>query len=331
MAQSKWKVGRIFLWWACSAACLVALFQGSGSLSKFGTVGLAVFGSGTAIIAAIEHGWHRAPVPIGTPIKAVLLIALLSAPLTILGFYVWPRPIAPTRPAQPVYPELTWSDPAPITFGAALTTRELNAASPVSGTYIYNPTFGATLPVGTQTLSVTFTPSDTSQYLPANKTVALTVNPARSSSFQPHPTPPHPIITENRTSVLHDNATRRVTVTVVLWNTGDADVEADVSIGLFWNGVPMTPDHSTEKRRILFPAPSQRTQSGFLQEITVSGELTEDAYALFEGFNSPMTVQASATYLDGSQPTKFFFKGGVSGQNAFVSILEMSREPIKQE
>jgi hypothetical protein len=75
-------------------------------------------------------------------------------------------------------PTITWSNPAPVTYGTALSTVQLNASASVPGTFSYTPAAGTVLPAGTQTLSVTFTPSDTGNYGTATATVTLTVNPA---------------------------------------------------------------------------------------------------------------------------------------------------------
>jgi hypothetical protein len=77
-------------------------------------------------------------------------------------------------------PIVSWSDPAPITYGTQLSRSQLNAtvSRGVSGTMAYTPASGAVLPVGNRTLSVTFTPTDTVNYLSVTKTVELTVNPA---------------------------------------------------------------------------------------------------------------------------------------------------------
>jgi hypothetical protein len=48
----------------------------------------------------------------------------------------------------------------------------------VAGTFAYSPAAGALLPVGMQTLSVTFTPANTTTYNTASATVQITVNPA---------------------------------------------------------------------------------------------------------------------------------------------------------
>src|SRR5664280_892360 len=73
-------------------------------------------------------------------------------------------------------PAIPWAAPAAIAYGTALSAAQLNASSTVAGTYVYTPTAGVVLGVGTQTLSVTFTPTDSSDYSTATATVQLTVN-----------------------------------------------------------------------------------------------------------------------------------------------------------
>lgn len=83
-------------------------------------------------------------------------------------------------------PVVNWTAPGPIPFGTPLSATQLNANSTLPGTFIYSPNFGTVLPAGLQTLSVTFTPSDTVDYSPATATVKLTVIQPRA----PTPTPP---------------------------------------------------------------------------------------------------------------------------------------------
>jgi MBG domain (YGX type)/Chitobiase/beta-hexosaminidase C-terminal domain/FG-GAP-like repeat/Abnormal spindle-like microcephaly-assoc'd, ASPM-SPD-2-Hydin/NHL repeat len=75
-------------------------------------------------------------------------------------------------------PTITWATPAAITYGAALSGTQLNATSPVAGTFAYAPAAGTVLMSGAQTLSVTLTPTDATDYTAATKTVTLTVNKA---------------------------------------------------------------------------------------------------------------------------------------------------------
>ncbi len=72
---------------------------------------------------------------------------------------------------------ITWNRPAAITQGTALSAAQLNAGTSVPGTFVYSPALGSVPSVGTQTLSVTFTPTDTIDYATATATVSLTVNP----------------------------------------------------------------------------------------------------------------------------------------------------------
>jgi len=72
-------------------------------------------------------------------------------------------------------PTITWATPAAITYGTPLSATQLNAKASVAGAFAYSPASGTVLTVGTQTLSVTFTPTDTTDYTSATATVTLTV------------------------------------------------------------------------------------------------------------------------------------------------------------
>ncbi|MGA2169777.1 MAG: putative Ig domain-containing protein, partial [Terracidiphilus sp.] len=85
-------------------------------------------------------------------------------------------------------PTITWATPAPITYGTPLSGTQLDASSTVAGTFAYSPVSGTVLPAGTHTLSVTFTPTDTTAYATATATVQLTVNPAVPAAMM-SPTP----------------------------------------------------------------------------------------------------------------------------------------------
>jgi hypothetical protein len=77
-----------------------------------------------------------------------------------------------------VTPAITWATPAVITYGTALSAAQLNAGSTAGGTFVYTPAAGAVLTAGSQTLSVTLTPTDSTDYTTATATVQLTVNKA---------------------------------------------------------------------------------------------------------------------------------------------------------
>ena len=73
---------------------------------------------------------------------------------------------------------MTWAAPAAITYGTALSATQLDATAGVPGTFAYTPALGTVLTAGTQTLDVTFTPTDTTDYATASKSTSLTVNMA---------------------------------------------------------------------------------------------------------------------------------------------------------
>jgi fibronectin type 3 domain-containing protein len=75
-------------------------------------------------------------------------------------------------------PAIIWATPAAITYGTALSATQLDATASVAGSFVYTPVAGTTPPVGNDTLSVTFTPTDATDYTTATATVTLTVNSA---------------------------------------------------------------------------------------------------------------------------------------------------------
>jgi hypothetical protein len=75
-------------------------------------------------------------------------------------------------------PTITWAAPVAVTWPAALSSRQLDAASKTSGTFAYTPASGTVLSPGSNTLSVTLTPQDTADYTTAAASVPLTVNMA---------------------------------------------------------------------------------------------------------------------------------------------------------
>ncbi len=74
---------------------------------------------------------------------------------------------------------ITWGNPSDITYGTALSGTELNAEANVAGTFEYTPAINTVLTSGhSQSLSVTFTPDDTTNYTTETKTVSINVSPA---------------------------------------------------------------------------------------------------------------------------------------------------------
>ena len=80
--------------------------------------------------------------------------------------------------ASQVTEAITWTTPAPITYGTALSSNQLNATANVPGSFAYNPANGTVLNAGTNILSGTFTPTDTVDFRSVTDSVSLVVSPA---------------------------------------------------------------------------------------------------------------------------------------------------------
>ncbi len=101
---------------------------------------------------------------------------------------------ASTSSAQPLTltvvrttPVISWTTPAAITYGTALSAAQLDATASVPGTFVYSPPSGTVLTAGSQTLNVTFTPTDTTDYNAATASMTLTVNKAAPLITWPTP------------------------------------------------------------------------------------------------------------------------------------------------
>jgi hypothetical protein len=106
------------------------------------------------------------------------ITATLSDPGSRLGNYTVTQNLGTLTITQATT-ILTWPTPAAITYGTPLSSTQLDATSGgVAGTFGYTPAAGTVLAAGSQTLSVTFTPTDTADHSVATLTVALIVNKA---------------------------------------------------------------------------------------------------------------------------------------------------------
>jgi len=90
--------------------------------------------------------------------------------------YAAATPINQSFQVNPTAPTITWPAPAAITYGTALSATQLNATASVAGKFVYTPPAGTVLQPGTSTLSVTFTPTNTTDYTTAIASVSITVN-----------------------------------------------------------------------------------------------------------------------------------------------------------
>ncbi|MGA9671195.1 MAG: Ig-like domain repeat protein [Terracidiphilus sp.] len=125
-----------------------------------------------------------------------------------------------TQVVNKASPTITWSTPASMVYGTALSGTQLDASSTISGVFVYSPAAGAVLAVGSQTLSVTFTPTDSTDYATATKAVTLTVNQGTS------------VLSINAASIAFGstNINTPLTQPVTLTSTGTAAVTVNSAV-----------------------------------------------------------------------------------------------------
>ncbi|MGB8844077.1 MAG: Ig-like domain repeat protein, partial [Terracidiphilus sp.] len=164
------------------------------------TVTLSATVSGTSVtptgtvVFTVDSATYNATLSNGTATAQVSGLTAgshqISATYTSTNGYASANTTVSTLVVAQATPTITWATPSAITYGAALSSTQLDATSSVSGGFAYTPAAGNVPAAGTQTLSVTFTPNDRTDYTTVIQAVQLTVNKASSSvalSANPNP------------------------------------------------------------------------------------------------------------------------------------------------
>jgi uncharacterized repeat protein (TIGR03803 family) len=142
--------------------------QGSGTPT--GTVTFT-YGSTTLCNAVTLSGGIAACTYSTLPLGADMVTATYSGDYNFTG-----SSATITLTVNQGTPVITWPTPTPIYYGTPLGAIQLNAIANVPGTFVFTPAAGTVLNVGNQPLSVTFTPTNTTDYTTATATVTLVVN-----------------------------------------------------------------------------------------------------------------------------------------------------------
>ncbi len=146
------------------------------------------FGAGNAAATPMVTWTQPAPIGYGTPLSVQQLNATANVPGNFIyvpaagavlaaGNQSLATTFVPTDTSDynaatasvtiavnQVTPTVTWAAPADITYGTPLSSTQLNANASVPGSFSYTPSSGTVLPVGTPSLSVMFTPTDSTDY-----------------------------------------------------------------------------------------------------------------------------------------------------------------------
>jgi len=155
----------------------VALNSVAGRPTPTGSV-TVTSGSYTSAAAILSGGKASIVIPAGSLTAGADTLTVTYTPDKASSLVYTPANAAAGVTVQRVTPTLTWPAPVAVTYGTALTSKQLNAVASVPGTFAYKPAPGTVPTAGTQTLSVTFTPADTAQYNQVTGSAALVVNKA---------------------------------------------------------------------------------------------------------------------------------------------------------
>ena len=158
---------------------LKATVSTAGGAVNGGTVAFNVTGIGTATSGTVATGNASAvlTIPGGTHAGTYSINAVYSGTSGIAGNNDATQSLIVSN----AVPVITWANPANMTFGSALGSGQLDATANVQGTFVYTPPAGTVLPQGSNTLSVVFTPSDSTDY--SSTSAQATVNVVAGSGL----------------------------------------------------------------------------------------------------------------------------------------------------
>jgi probable HAF family extracellular repeat protein len=189
---------------------LAATVSAGGGPVNGGTVQFNVSGIGTATSGTVTNGNASASLLVAGNIHAgsYPINAVYSGTTGIAGSSDATKSLVITN----AVPVITWANPPDMIAGSALGSGQLDATANVPGTFVYTPPAGTVLPQGSNTLSVVFTPNDSTDYSSTSATAIVNVDPGPGS------TSGHPQFVVTRT--LSRNASNNIVVVATVTNTG---------------------------------------------------------------------------------------------------------------
>jgi hypothetical protein len=139
--------------------------------------------SGAQLDATASYNGTKVPGTFAyTPAKGTVLsagaqtLSVVFTPSNTVGFS--PVTASVVLQVNQATPKVSWNKPAAIVYETQLGDTQLDATASVPGSFLYSPAAGSVLTGGSQTLSVTFTPTDTTDYTQQSATVTINVTRA---------------------------------------------------------------------------------------------------------------------------------------------------------
>ena len=209
-------------------------------------------------------------------------------------------------------PDIKWATPDAITYGTALSALQLDASSTVAGMFVYSPAAGTVPAVGNDTLSVTLTPTDTTDYTTATASVNLIVNPTPTISFTLSALPASLSVAQN------GSGTSTITVSDVGGFSGAVTLTAaGLPSGVTASFAAGT---SAGTQVLTLSAGSSATLEG---PVTVS--ITGTSGTFSQTITVSLTVTAEATFgpsgASGSDGAISIDPGAMTGNTSMISVV----------
>jgi hypothetical protein len=243
----------------------------------------------------------------------------------VTGTYQGNSTASATLTITPSAPVVTWPQPAGVPAGTVLSATQLDATANVPGTFTYNPAAGTALQAGTQTLSTTFTPTDTNTYSTA--TLSTTINVTAVGAQVPTLTA---VQISGSTGSVQSGQTAQLVATAVYsdkstaivtgaatWNSSNTSI-ASVSAGTV-KGVTSGTTQITASYNGVTSSPTAITVSATkpatatLTSIQVSGGSTVAT-------SSSMQLKATGTYSDQTTQDITSSASWTSSQNSMATV-----------
>lgn len=219
-------------------------------------------------------------------------------------------------------PTITWATPEPLTYGSPLSATQLNATADVPGTFAYSPVVGTVLPAGSNTLSVTFTPTDTANLQSTTAQATLTVNQATPSITWPTPSPinygtalsatqlnasasvPGTFVYSPATGIVPPLGSNTLSVTFTPTDRANYTT-ASASVTLVVNAANPVPDITS-----ISPALASAGNAGFT--LTVNGSAFQSSSVVKWGSSDLSTQFVSSTRLTAQVPASSIATAGTA-------------------
>ena len=205
--------------------------------------------------------------------------------------YLAATPVSQTFTVNQATPNISWSNPSDITYGTLLTSTQLDATSPVPGTFNYTPPAETMLNAGAQTLSAVFTPTDAVDFATVSVSTQINVSKATPIITWNNPadiTYPAALSgTQLNASILPAGAVGFWPFEEDLGTTTQNALKSDSAT--LENGASWAPGKIGSA--LLFNGASQYADAGNTADLQVSqGDFTVAAWVYFNGLGGDMSI-----------------------------------------